>query len=203
MDTQNRILQKADELFRRYGIRAVTLDEIANNLGISKKTIYQYFEDKDALVDVVMMAEFEYNYQNCLKSRDTSKDAVDEIFKMMETMDEHFKNLNPIILLDLKKFHFKTFEKFQNHMQQNLMQMIIANLKRGIAEGIYRENLNVEVLARFRMATVWLLFDVEVFPPAKFQLVDIFKEVLELFLYGLVNPKGYKQIEKYKQQKFK
>lgn len=201
METRERILQKADELFRKYGIRAVTLDEIANSLGISKKTIYQFFEDKDALVDVVMMAEFEYNYQNCLKSKNMSKDAVDEIFKMMETMDDHFRNLNPIILLDLKKFHFKTFEKFHKHMHQNLMQMILANLQRGIDEGIYREGLNVEIVARFRMATVWLLFDTEVFPPSKFQLLHVFKEVLELFLHGLVNPKGYKLIEKYKQLK--
>jgi len=119
---------------------------------------------------------------------------------LMQNMDEDFRNLNPIVVFDMKKFHFKTFEKFQTHMHQNLMQMVASNLKRGIAEGYYRENLDIEIVSRFRMSSMWLLFDPEVFPSQKFELSKVFKEVLELFLYGLVNPKGYKLIEKYKEQ---
>lgn len=200
METNQRILLRASELFRRFGIRAVTLDEIANNLGISKKTIYQFFEDKNALVDAVMMAEFECNYQDCMNCSAKAKNAIDEIFMLMQNMDEDFRNLNPIIIFDMKKFHFKTFEKFQTHMHQNLMQMVAANLKRGITEGYYRDNLDIEIVSRFRMSSTWLLFDPEVFPSQKFELSKVFKEVLELFLHGLVNPKGYKLIEKYKEQ---
>jgi len=200
METNERILLKAGELFRRFGIRAVTLDEIAKNLGISKKTIYQFFKDKDALVDAVMMTEFECNYQDCMNCSAKAKNAVDEIFMLMQNMDEDFRNLKPIIIFDMKKFHFKTFEKFQTHMHQNLMQMVAANLKRGITEGYYRDNLDIEIVSRFRMSSTWLLFDPEVFPSQKFELSKVFKEVLELFLHGLVNPKGYKLIEKYKEQ---
>ena len=203
METQERILFKADELFRKLGIRAVTLDEIANNLGISKKTIYHFFEDKDALVDAVMMGEFEKNYQNCKNCCIKSKDAVDEIFMLMENMDEDFRSLNPIIIFDLKRFHFKTFEKFQNHLHQNLMLMIAHNINRGIEEGYYRENIDVQIVARFRLASIWILFDTELFPPKKFNLQKVFHEILELFLYGLVNNKGYKLIEKYKEQRLK
>ncbi len=200
METQERILQIAHEQFRLYGIRAVTLDEIANKLGISKKTIYQFFADKDALVDVVMMAEFEHNYKECLECSVKSKDAVNEIFLLMESMDEDFRNLNPIVLFDLKKFHFKTFQKFQTHMHQNLMQMVAKNLQRGMDEGIYRNDLDIEIVARFRIASVWLLFDQEVFPAQQFAVSKVFREVLELFLHGLVNPKGFKLIEKYNKQ---
>lgn len=203
METKDRILLKADELFRRYGIRAVTLDEIATALGISKKTIYQFFEDKDALVDAVMMAEFENNHKDCCMASSNAKDAIDEMFQLLLNIDEDFRNLNPIIIFDLKKFHFKTFEKFEKHLHQDIFQMIVANLKRGIAEGLYREDLDVEIVARFRVATIWLMFDQDVFPSTKFQLTKVVKEVFELFLHGLVNTKGYKLIEKYKQQKFK
>lgn len=201
METNERILLKSGELFRRFGIRAVTLDEIAQNLGISKKTIYQFFDDKDALVDAVMMAEFESNYQECMNCASNSKNAIDEIFNLMHNMEEDFRNLNPIVIFDMKKFHFKTFEKFQTHMHQNLVQMVAANLNRGIEEGYYRPELDIEIVSRFRMSSMWLLFDPEVFPPQKFQLSAVFKEVLELFLYGLVNAKGYKLIEKYKEPK--
>jgi hypothetical protein len=78
--------------------------------------------------------------------------------------------------------------------------MVASNLKRGIAEGYYRENLDIEIVSRFRMSSMWLLFDPEVFPSQKFELSKVFKEVLELFLHGLVNPKGYRLIEKYKEQ---
>ncbi len=200
METQERILLKARELFRLYGIRAVTLDEIASTLGISKKTIYQSFEDKDALVDAVMMGEFDCNYQDCMDCAAAAKNAVDEIFILMENMDEDFRSLNPIVIFDMKKFHYKTFEKFQNHLHQNLMQMVATNLKRGIAEGYYRDDLDIEIVSRFRMASTWLLFDQETFPAHRFELSKIFKEILELFLHGLVNPKGYKLIEKYKEQ---
>ncbi|MFY7964188.1 MAG: TetR/AcrR family transcriptional regulator [Chitinophagaceae bacterium] len=200
METRERILIKSKELFRLYGIRAVTLDEIANSLGISKKTIYQSFEDKDALVDAVMMDEFDCSYQDCMSCAINSKNAVDEIFILMEHMDEDFRNLNPIVIFDMKKFHFNTFQKFQNHLHSNLTQMVATNLKRGIAEGYYRENLDIEIVSKFRMASTWLLFDQETFPAHKYELSQIFKEVLELFLHGLVNPKGYKLIEKYKEQ---
>lgn len=203
METKDRILLKADELFRRYGIRAVTLDEIATALGISKKTIYQFFEDKDALVDAVMMVEFENNRKDCCMASLNAKDAIDEMFQLLQNIDEDFRNLNPIIIFDLKKFHFKTFEKFEKHLHQDILQMIVANLKRGIAEGLYREDLDVEIVARFRVATIWLMFDQDVFPANKFQLTKVVKEVFELFLHGLVNTKGYKLIEKYKQLKFK
>ena len=203
METKERILIKARELFRLYGIRAVTLDEIASILGISKKTIYLSFEDKDALVDAVMMEEFDCNYQDCMNCSAKAKNAIDEIFILMENMDEDFRSLNPILIFDMKKFHHKTFEKFQTHMHQNLMQMVAANLKRGIAEGYYREDLDIEIISRFRMSSMWLLFDPEVFPPQKFELSKIFREISELFLHGLVNSKGQKTIEKYYQQKNK
>ena len=173
---------------------------LVKELGISKKTIYQFFTDKDALVDAVMMAEFEKNHEKCKCCSINSTNAVEEIFLLMKHIGEDFRNLNPIIIYDMQKFHFKTFQKFQNHLHQNLRTMIAENLERGIKEGLYRETLDVEIIARFRMASIWVLFDPEVYPAEKFEIRKVFKETLELFLFGLVSPKGYKLIEKYQQQ---
>lgn len=199
MDTKIRIVKKADELFRRFGIRAVTLDDIANNLSISKKTIYQYFTDKDALVDEIMMAEFAQTNHECDLCKAKAKNAVEEIFLLMQHLDEDFRNLNPLILHDLKKFHHNTFIKFNQYMHENMIAMIADNLIRGREEGNYRTDFDVETMARFRMASVWLTFDQEIFPASKFNLVKISHQIMELFLYGIVSPKGYKLIEKYKQ----
>lgn len=198
MDTAQRILLKADEMFRRYGIRAVTLDEIANTLGISKKTIYQYFTDKDALVDAVMDGEFKQTLKDCRHCSVEAKDAVQEIILLMENMEKDFRNLNPLVLFDLKKFHYNTFLKFDEFMHQHLLQMVKDNLVRGVEEGLYRESINIDILSRFRMASVQMLFDLQVFPPGKFDLATVSTAILDHFLYGVVNAKGYKLIEKYK-----
>ncbi len=199
METKERIVKKAHELIRRYGIRAVTLDEIANALGISKKTIYQFFTDKDSLVDEIMMAEFAQTNHDCELCKTQAHNAVHEIFLLMNQLDEEFRNLNPLILHDLKKFHHNTFIKFNQYMHENMIQMIADNIIRGREEGYYRTDFDIETVARFRMASVWLTFDQEVFPSTKFKLEKISHEIMEFFLYGLVTPKGYKLIEKYKQ----
>lgn len=197
LEVQNRIVQKADDQFRKFGIRAVTMDDIALQAGISKKTIYQYFTDKNELVNDVMMATFKNNHQKCKLCCNQSSNSIEEIFMLMRTIGEDFRNLNPIILFDLKKFHNKTFQNFQKHLDEDITQMVLQNLERGIAEGFFRNDLNLEITARFRMASIWILFDQETFPYPKFELSQVFKEVLVLFLYGLVTPKGYKMIEKY------
>jgi TetR/AcrR family transcriptional regulator, cholesterol catabolism regulator len=198
METKNRILQKAEELFRRFGIRAVTLDEIASDLGISKKTIYQYFEDKDALVDEIMMQEFAKTNEDCEKCKLNAENAVQEIFLLMQHLDEDFRNLNPLILHDLKKFHHKTFIKFNEYMHENMVKMIIENIEKGIAEGNYRNDFDIEILARFRMASIWLMFDQEIFPATKYNLVTLSHQIMEHFLYGIVSEKGFQLINKYK-----
>ncbi len=197
LEVQNRIVQKADEQFRKYGIRSVTMDDIALQAGISKKTIYQYFKDKNDLVDDVMMTSFKKNHENCQSCCHHSTNAIEEIFMLMKNIGEDFRNLNPVVLLDLKKYHIKTFQNFQKHLEDDITKMVLQNLERGIHDGLFRADLNLEIVARFRMATIWILFDQETFPYPKFELSQVFKEVLVLFLYGLVTPKGYKMIEKY------
>ncbi|MFY8091573.1 MAG: TetR/AcrR family transcriptional regulator [Chitinophagaceae bacterium] len=199
MDTKDRILHKADELFRKFGLRAVTLDEIASNLGISKKTIYQFFADKDALVDEIMMQEFAKTNNDCELCKTRAQNAVEEIFLLMQHLDDDFRNLNPLILHDLKKFHHTTFIKFNQYMHENMVKMIMENIEKGIEEGNYRNDFDIEILARFRMASIWLMFDQEIFPASKYNLVNLSHQIMEHFLHGIVSEKGYQLINKYKQ----
>src|SRR5436190_17973674 len=106
---KQRIQLKARELFMRYGLRSVTLDEIAGQIGISKKTLYQFFEDKDALVEAVMQAEMSYMQAQCKKQSLESENAIEEIFKDMDAMEPVMDSMNPQIVFDLEKFYPKTF----------------------------------------------------------------------------------------------
>ena len=203
MEIQERIRQKADELFRRYGIRSVTMDEIATQLGMSKKTIYQYFADKDQLVDAVAMDEINYSQECCLKDAEVSANAIEEIFRVMDFVEVMFRSMNPSMLHDLEKYHPMGYKKFLEHKNKFLYEMIKRNIERGIKEELYRPEVDVEIMSRYRIEGMMLLFNADLFPTSKFNLVKLQQEILEHFLYGLATSKGTKLIHKYIQQRLK
>ena len=94
MELKERIKQKADELYRRYGVKSVTMDEIATQLGVSKKTIYQCFSDKNELVDEVIADILEYNRNFCTTSRGKAQNAIHEVFLAMQSLESMFANMN-------------------------------------------------------------------------------------------------------------
>lgn len=201
MEVQDRIKQKADELFRRYGIRSVTMDEIATQLGISKKTIYQFYTDKDQLVDAVAVESIKFSEESCKKDMAMSANAIEEIFMVMEFVEVMFRNMNPSMLFDLEKYHPAGYKKFLEHKNRFLFDMIKRNLERGINEELYRPEINVEIMTRYRLESMMIAFNPELFSPSKFNLASLQQEIIEHFLYGLATLKGYKLILKYKRQR--
>ena len=200
MEMKDRIKQKADELFRSYGIKSVTMDEIAARLGVSKKTIYQSFADKDELVDEVVGDLLTYNQACCNKDRAKSTDAIHEVFLAMEMVQQMLHNMNPVILYDLERNHQGTFQKFLQHKNKFLFQVIKENIERGKKEELYREDVNTDVIAKIRLETMFLPFNPEIFPKTKFNLVDLERQLTEHFLFGVATLKGHKLILKYQQQ---
>jgi TetR/AcrR family transcriptional regulator, cholesterol catabolism regulator len=117
-NTKVRIRQKAEELFMKYGIRSVSMDDIANALGMSKKTIYHYFVDKDELVEAVVEADINDMQSDCASVFEDSRNAVDEVFLSIDRVLEQFRNMNPMLIYDLEKFHFRGYQKFMEHPQE-------------------------------------------------------------------------------------
>ena len=203
MEIKERIQQKAHEMFMRFGIRSVSMDDIAVQLGMSKKTLYQYFADKDELVEAVLGDEITQGQQDCTGCFSTSKDAVDEIFLTMEHIVEQFRNMNPMVLYDLQKFHHTSFQKFLKYKNEFLFEVIRKNMERGIKEELFRPEINVDVLSKFRIETMMLAFNMDLFPPRKYNLAEVTREIIEHFLYGLSTLKGHKLILKYNEQRQK
>ncbi len=203
MEVQERILLKSHELFMRYGIRSISLDEIASQLGISKKTIYHCYADKDALVDAVVEIETLRNEKECTMHREQCENAVHEIFLAGNMVHEMLKTLNPAILYDLEKYHPNAYKKFNNHKLDFFGKVVSDNLRRGIEEGLYREEIDIEILTRFRIGSTFLIFNQEIFPANKTNIMDVLWQTTECFLHGLTTPKGTKLIYKYKQQRLK
>ena len=203
METADRIKQKAHDLVMQYGIRSVSMDDIATALGISKKTIYQYFADKDELVEAVIKDKIEFNQSHCLKDKDNAKDAVHEVFLAIEMMQEMFANMNPSIISDMEKFHPGAYAIFHKHKYNFLYKVLKENIARGVAEELYRPDMDAEILIKARLETMLLPFNQQVYPQNKFRLVDVEIALTEHFLFGLAASKGHKLILKYQQERIK
>jgi AcrR family transcriptional regulator len=203
MEPKERILIKAEELFMQYGIRSVSMDDIANNLGMSKKTLYQYFADKDELVDAVVDGHIKEIQEDCMSCRLDATDAIHEIFITMERIMEEFSNMNPMLLYDLEKFHFKAYQRFREHKDKFLLQIIRNNIEWGIKDELYRDDINVDVLSKYRIESMMIPFNVAVFPPGKYNLAEISGIIIQNFTYGLATIKGHKLIQKYNEQRNK
>jgi AcrR family transcriptional regulator len=203
MPNKERILLKAEELFMQYGIRSVSMDDIANNLGMSKKTLYQYFADKDELVDAVVDGHIKEIQGDCVDCRKDARDAVHEIFILMERVMEEFSNMNPMLLHDLEKFHFRAYQRFRDHKDKFLLQVIRNNIEWGVKEELYRPDINIDVMSKFRIESMMIAFNVSVFPPGKYNLATTSELIIEHFVYGLATVKGHKLIQKYNEQRQK
>jgi AcrR family transcriptional regulator len=203
MDTGDRIRLKANELMMQYGIRSVSMDDIAAALGISKKTIYQYFADKDELVEAVIREKIEHNQQCCLRDKSVAKNAVHEIFLAIDMMQEMFQNLNPTVLYDMEKFHPASFKQFLTHKYDFLFRIISQNLERGKAEELYRADINTEILVKARLESMMLAFNQQLYPKKKYSLVEVETQLTVHFLYGVATSKGFKLITKYQSERTK
>jgi len=152
---KERILAKAADLFMRYGIRSITMDEIASQLGISKKTIYQFFTDKDDLVSAVIEREIKTNEVECLQYAEKAGDAVQEIFIAVEDLDEMLKYMNPLMLYDLEKHHPRSYRKLKEFKYEFLYGVIMDNLQWGIAEELYRPDIQLDITTKSEVKFVF------------------------------------------------
>ena len=203
MEMKERIQLKAEELFKRYGIRSVTMDEISYQLGISKKTLYQSFTDKEEIVTAVFDRMMDDNKSRCIADKDNSDNAIHEVFLAFDNVLQMFTEMNPAILFDLQKYHPNVYVKFNSYKYEFLYNVIKENLERGVKEELYRPEINIDIITRFRIESSMLPFNTELFPQSKKDLAGVERELLQHFLFGLATTKGTKLIQKYIQQRLK
>ena len=187
----------------RYGLRSVSMDDIANSLGISKKTIYQFFADKNELVDAVLEETLSDNKQNCDKNRSDSSNAVEEIFLSIDIVEQIFRNMHPSVIYDMQKYHPQAFSRFLKHKNDYLYNIISKNLERGIKEELYRPEIDIEILSRFRVESILMIFNPEFYLSQKHNLAEVEQKLIEHYLFGIASLKGHKVILKFQQDRIK
>ncbi len=199
METKEKILHAAFELFFRYGIKSVTMDDIAKHLSMSKKTIYQFFSDKDEIVHVLFDNYLQQHRMEFDVIATSSKNVVEEVFSYMKKMHLLLAQINPSIFYDLRKYHKGTWDLFRTFRTEYLLDVVEKSIDKGKLEGFIREDLNSKVIARMRVEQIDMGFNPHVFPTDKFNILEVQLAMTEHFLYGICTIKGHKLINKNKQ----
>jgi AcrR family transcriptional regulator len=202
MNNKERILEAAQELFFRQGIRAVTMDDIASHIGISKKTLYAEFSEKDQVVLKLLDKYLEEKQCEFTRIAEKSEDAILEILHIMEHMSEMFRHINPHIFYDMQKYYPAAWKKFRKFKQDCMMGMIEQNMHKGIQQGLYRKEINIKILSRLRIEEVELALHPDIFPAKEFNMTEVHIALLEHFLFGIATIKGFNLITQHKQQLF-
>ncbi len=198
MEIKEHIIAEADKLFCQYGIKSVTMDDIAKHLGMSKKTIYQSFKDKNSLVVDMMSQKMEGQICVMDETFSHSEDAVHEVFSAVTHMQEMLSNMNPALFYDLQKYHPQAWQFYKIFREEKLYKVIFENLVRGVQEGYYRKEINLEILTWMRIGQIDTVFSQATYPANKYHIAQIMTEITDHFLYGICTIKGHKLTNKYK-----
>lgn len=175
------------------------MDDIATHICVSKKTIYQFYKDKDEVVNELMTGKLKEDEKDFKRIEKLSVNVIEEVFNMMKHMGEIFSQINPSVFYDLQKYHTKSWNLFKKFKENCILKMVETSLSKGVKQGLIRSDINVKILSRMRMEQIEMGFNPNVFPPDKFKILDVQVAMIDHFLYGICTLKGHKLINKYKQ----
>lgn len=189
VENKERILIAAEKLFFQYGIRSVTMDEVAHQTGMSKKTIYQWFSDKNTLVREVARYRLETERELVRQVQKMTQHPIEEMIVSMKVLRDLSQKVNPVVFYDLQKYHVEAWNLYKAH-KDFFRSIVEENLVRGVEMGLYRAEVNPAILSIFRIECVEMGFDQSLFPMNRFQFEEVQIQFIDHFLYGILTEKG-------------
>lgn len=187
---KEKILAESEKLLWKYGVRTITMDDIARRLGISKKTIYQHFTDKEDIVYQVI--DYHLINETCEvdKLLGLADNPVEELLLVSEMMRHHADAINPSLLVDVQRYYPKAWAVFLEHKENRIIKDIKMSLQRGVDQGLYRTDVDLETMARLRVELIQLGFDDRVFPHTR-DVMALQDQLLHHFIRGILTDAGF------------
>lgn len=189
-EQQEKWLKRVEALFFKLGIKSLTMDDVARELGISKKTLYAFVESKDDLVSKVMDRHIT---QQCIedeKLHAESTDAVDEMVRTVKQIMADFNQMKPNVVHEMQKYHRDVWQRINDFQQTYILNLVRQNIEWGREEGLYRTDFDLETTARFYIAGAMSIFDERYFPNPPYTYDILFKEFIVNYLHSIVSEKG-------------
>lgn len=192
------IIQEASKLFLQLGFKTVTMDDLAVSLGISKKTLYIHFENKQQLVYEVAQAIFEKITKDILKIKESCSNPIEEFhFMRLEAM-KYLGNEKTSPNYQLQKHYPKIYMDLRTKEYQYLGKMVRDSLQNGINSGLFRAGIDLEFVSRLHINGMRGIRDIEIFPIEQFKIEELFENYLDYHLRAIITPKGYETLTLFK-----
>lgn len=190
LETREKIIEAAKEQFMQYGVRSVTMDDLARLAGVSKKTIYQEFSDKNQLVFDTFSSALKQDIEKMETLPKVKDGVIEHLVGLTNYIRKRFASLNPYVLNEVQRYFPQSWKLFEDFKQEHVIKGIKELLEKGKEEGYFRPEINTEIIATMRLEQMMAIFDPIKFPPSKYNPVDLQIEVFEHFLYGIFTEKG-------------
>ena len=188
-EKSRQIIGSAMDLFMRFGVKSLTMDDISRKLGISKKTLYQIVSDKKELVKRGMAQCLEDDQDMIAEITTNSDNAIDELIGFTRNANEWLSEVHESVVFDIQKYHPECWGLIEAH-KKDVRKAIFANTKRGMTEGLYRKNLNPEIIASLYVIMKDAMFDsIEIFGKGV-RIQDLHLEMIRYHVRGVANDKG-------------
>ena len=198
VDVRERIILESGELFGKYGIRSMTMDALAEEMGISKRTIYERFKDKDTLLMEVITYFKKQTNDHALRTIDESDNVIEALFRIMKLTVSQMAQMNPLFFHDFKKYHRAVYKEFAhpgNIRDYSITQKLFET---GMEQGIFRDDLHLDIVNRALHALFDLFGHDSSLVDAGFDHRDMFEHMIIPYFRGLSTKKGRKLLQECK-----
>lgn len=189
-----KVLEAAGKLILKYGIKSMTMDDIARELGMSKKTLYQYVEDKNDLIKQIIQIDMQMDHDQICSIVDKGLNAIDESFEIFKRIVQNIGDVPPNILYDLKKYHPEAYSLQRNFMWTFSKKCIEENLTKGVQEGYYRQDINAPVISTNYILMVTNIFENSEAFGKDVHPIKIYQEIFLYHMHAIASNKGRKYL---------
>jgi len=194
-EKKREFLKSAAEVYLKYGIKSVTMDEMARQLGVSKKTIYQFVKDKNDLVEQCLVLTHLEEDEVIQGIMDSNENAIDQLLGISRFIITQLRKVHPSIFFDLAKYHPSAMKLMDNHKNTYVCGCIEQNLKNGIDQGLYRKNMNPSVISMMYVGMIDMLMNGEITRSSELRPDEVYSEMFRYHIRGCASEKGIKYLQ--------
>ncbi|MGB1102061.1 MAG: TetR/AcrR family transcriptional regulator [Crocinitomicaceae bacterium] len=189
------IIQGALNVYMKFGIKSVTMDEMARQLGVSKKTLYRYVSDKNELVEACVLHDHECALNGIQDIMSKDLNAIEELLEIGRYMVKTLGSIHPSIFFDLSRYHPGVLKLMQTHKHETMRGIVLSNLTRGVKEGVYRENLSPDIMSWMHMGIMDMVMSGDVIPIDQYRVDEVYSEFFRYHIRGIASKKGLEHLK--------